>query len=384
MIYIILGGTNTGKTSFVVNSFVEEDARYEKDLIGLTYSGGKVLLGDYTRGDRRKGLDTIARTQIPLIIEQIKKLLRENPDRDLVMDGDRMISHKLFREIHKLKVEKQMYLMDSSVDTIKARNEKNVERGFDPNIYTETSIKATISRSKNMFFEYMDQFNGIVVDTNNVEDFSQLRIDNYTPREPKSEIRDDFCVFIVTHGRPDRVKTVKALREIYYTGPIYIVIDNEDKTADQYYERYGDQVVMFDKLEASKETDTADNIPDRRAVVFARNTVHKIARNMGYKYFLVLDDDYSDMVFRVVEGDTLKTVRIDDANRLFEKTLDFLDESKALTVAYAQAGDFIGGSMNKNYHKGILRKAMNVFFCRTDREFKFYGKINEDATTYVL
>ena len=33
--------------------------------------------------------------------------------------------------------------------------------------------------------------------------------------------------------------------------------------------------------------------------------------------------------------------------------------------------------------KKILRKAMNSFFCRTDRPFYFYGRINEDTTMYV-
>ena len=31
-----------------------------------------------------------------------------------------------------------------------------------------------------------------------------------------------------------------------------------------------------------------------------------------------------------------------------------------------------------------MKKVMNSFFCRTDRPFKFYGKINEDVNCYIL
>ena len=46
-------------------------------------------------------------------------------------------------------------------------------------------------------------------------------------------MRDDFCVFILTHGRPDRVITYKTLLNAGYTGRVYIVIDDEDKTENE-------------------------------------------------------------------------------------------------------------------------------------------------------
>ena len=58
---------------------------------------------------------------------------------------------------------------------------------------------------------------------------------------------NDFCVFILTHGRPDKVYTVNTLKKHGYTGPVYLVIDDEDNTSAKYYENYGDQVIMFSK-----------------------------------------------------------------------------------------------------------------------------------------
>lgn len=108
-----------------------------------------------------------------------------------------------------------------------------------------------------------------------------------------------FVVFILSHGRSDTVITLNALENAGYTGDWFIVIDNEDKTAEAYYERFGaDKVIMFDKLEQSKKFDTADNFSDRRTIVYARNACFEIAKELGYDYFLQLDDDYTAFMYR--------------------------------------------------------------------------------------
>ena len=58
---------------------------------------------------------------------------------------------------------------------------------------------------------------------------------------------NDFVVFILTHGRADRVITYNALRNSGYTGRIVLVIDNEDTQAREYISRYGEENVrIFD------------------------------------------------------------------------------------------------------------------------------------------
>lgn len=43
---------------------------------------------------------------------------------------------------------------------------------------------------------------------------------------------NDFCVFILTHGRADNVVTLKTLLADGYTGDWYMVIDDEDDQED--------------------------------------------------------------------------------------------------------------------------------------------------------
>lgn len=196
----------------------------------------------------------------------------------------------------------------------------------------------------------------------------------------------DFAAFILTNGRPDRVYTYDSLRRAGYTGPIYIIIDDLDKTAPDYIARYRAQVKIFDKCAIAKEFDTGDNFNDMRAIAYARNAIFKIAKNLGLKYFIQLDDDYTAFAFRfnrTYDYDYGKVTRLDN---IFKSLLEFYELSGAASLAISQGGDFVGGpdGSNANLKKiTLLRKCMNSFICSTDRPFSFIGRVNEDVNTYT-
>lgn len=196
--------------------------------------------------------------------------------------------------------------------------------------------------------------------------------------------KNKFAVFILSHGRADNVITVETLRKCGYTGDIYIIIDDEDKQGDLYKQKYGDKVIVFSKKEMDGTFDIGDNFNDRRVVVYARNKCHDIAKTLGLDYFLELDDDYNDFCYRYEENNMLKRIEISHLDKLFEKCIKFLEVSNAHAIAFAQGGDYIGGIGSLVWQKKLLRKVMNTFFCKTDRPFQFYGRINEDTTMYTL
>ena len=172
----------------------------------------------------------------------------------------------------------------------------------------------------------------------------------------------DFAVFILTHGRPDNVKTLSTLKKCGYTGKIYFIVDNEDKTIEQYQKNYGiENVKIFDKK--------------------------AIAKEIGITYFVQLDDDYTAFDFRI---DTQSTENcgaikpIKNLNAVFDMLLNYYKNIPALSIAFAQGGDFIGGINNgKGSYRFNKRKCMNSFFCSTEREFQFVGAMNEDVNTYT-
>lgn len=195
----------------------------------------------------------------------------------------------------------------------------------------------------------------------------------------------DFAVFILTHGRPTKQKTIRSLKRSGYTGPIYLILDNEDETIDQYQKIYGDKVIVFDKLAISKTFDCGDNFNDRRTIAYARNATFKIAEDLGIKYFIQLDDDYHQFDYRF--NSTLEYCHkpIKNLDKVFGYMLDYYKTIPALTIAMAQGGDYIGGK-NGTWAQELKlrRKAMNTFICSTDRPFQLVGRINNDVNTYVL
>lgn len=193
-----------------------------------------------------------------------------------------------------------------------------------------------------------------------------------------------FAIFILSHGRPDNIRTLDMLERCGWTGKTYIVIDDEDTRADEYFNRYGDVVLQFNKKEVADRIDDADTSGDRRAIIYARHASQTMAKELGYDYLLQLDDDYPDLRYRFVKNGVLTSYRVKNFDALAEATLQFLDDTNALTVAYGQGGDMIGGINSPNYKAGLQRKAMNSFFIRTDRYCDFKGKINDDVNLYTV
>lgn len=198
-------------------------------------------------------------------------------------------------------------------------------------------------------------------------------------------MREKFAALILSHGRADRVFTADTLRKCGYTGEIYIVLDDMDEQRQEYIKRFGEEhCIIFDKEEAAKGNDTMDNFGKMNIVLHARNMCHKIAADLGLDYFVELDDDYTSFDFRFAKGERLTGKRCTDLDRVFESMLRFLDDSHAMVVALSQGGDFMAGTGKSGYwRKGLSRKAMNAFFCKTDKTFKFLGTINEDVNMYI-
>lgn len=198
-------------------------------------------------------------------------------------------------------------------------------------------------------------------------------------------MNDDLVVFIFSHGRPDEIYTVESLKRHGYTGAYYIVIDNEDSTSDRYYELYGDKVIMFDKARAAELFDVGDNFTDRRAIVYARNEAYNIARQLGYKYFLQFEDDYLDFRYKINSRN--KPINKRDIKNLDIILGDYLEYYKSIpakSIAFAQGGDFLGGTENDIYiSTNRRRKVMNSLFCSVDRPIQWVGRMNDDVNTYV-
>jgi len=197
-------------------------------------------------------------------------------------------------------------------------------------------------------------------------------------------MRDDFCVFILSYDRPGRVPTIGALERYGYTGDWYIVIDHE-ADVEPYAREHGEECVIYlDKDGALPELDRGDNFDRRDCNVYARQQMWELAEDLGYEYFLVLDDDYTNIQYRFNEQFEYDPEVMRDFDDYIDSSIEFLEDAGLDTLCMAQGGDFIGGSGSQLAEAvQTKRKAMNSFLCKTDRPFDFRGTINEDVNTYV-
>lgn len=189
---------------------------------------------------------------------------------------------------------------------------------------------------------------------------------------------DKFAMFILSHGRPEYDKTVQCLKKSGYSGNIVFIVDDQDKRANDYIDKYGhENVYIFCKEFVAKWTDSMNNFNDRKAAVFARNVCWEIAQEMGYDYFCVMDDDTEAFAHKQPEKERTSK-RFGEVCEYF---VEYLINTPALAIAFAQGGDFIGGY--DPYKRNYKRKCMNSWFCKTDRPFRFFGTMNDDINACI-
>lgn len=198
-------------------------------------------------------------------------------------------------------------------------------------------------------------------------------------------VRDDFAIFILSHGRAKNVRTAKMLKKYNYSGKWFIVVDTDDDQIELYKSNYGDEhIIVFNKDDIDGTFDIMDNFTGRQVPVYARNMLFPVAKSLNLKYFLELEDDYPNIRARKVDADgVLRSYYYKCFDDLIEPMIEFLETSGAVTVCWCQTGDLIGGKGSKVYREQVSRKAMQTFFCKVDNSFEFIGRFNDDVNMYV-
>ena len=200
-----------------------------------------------------------------------------------------------------------------------------------------------------------------------------------------------FCIIILSHGRPQDQATVSTLDRFGYTGDWYILLDDEDSTIEEYKKLYGeDKIKVFSKEEIMDSVDTLDNFHIRKTVVYARNASYKVVKGMGYKYFMMCEDDHDSVRWRMSPEIVYssKMVSFDKNYHALDQIIDimldyFIATPRIQTLCMAQSGDYIGGGNSRMATAQFRRKAMGTFITRVDNPIKFSGTMNDDTNAYT-
>lgn len=193
----------------------------------------------------------------------------------------------------------------------------------------------------------------------------------------------DFAVFILSHGRADTISTYRALRDGGYTGRTYVVIDNEDDQEDLYRQKFGDDIIQFDKRDYLEKTDLGDLDTDRRIGVFARNFIQDEAKRLGYKFHLQLDDDVHGFTYRFAQGKVLRALHCSHLDEVFSGMVEYMKETPITSLSFALSAYNMGG-VDGSIKEGMTRKTMTTFLMRADDLQYFHMRMNDDITTSLI
>lgn len=193
-----------------------------------------------------------------------------------------------------------------------------------------------------------------------------------------------YAVFILTHGRAKTISTYNALRAGGYTGQIWVVIDNEDDQEDLYRDRFGDDIIQFDKRDYVKKTDLGDLDDNRKIGVLARNFIQDKAEEMGYDFHLQLDDDIHGFDYRYMKNGRLVSKTCHRMDDVLKGMCEYMEATKITSLSFSLSAYFIGGAESGEYKKQMIPKTMTTFLMRKDQKRYFHMRMNDDITTSML
>lgn len=190
-------------------------------------------------------------------------------------------------------------------------------------------------------------------------------------------MRDDFAVFICTHGRAKEQVTYKTLRNSGYTGKVYFVIDDLDEQGDEYKRLYGENVLVFGKEEQYAVTDTFTNQKILQAVVYARNACFDFAKRLGVNWFVNCDDDIECLSYKMPINGKLVTKPVKDADRMFESVITFMETGSIECFSIAEEGVYVGG-INSRVEAGCHWSFTHLFVFDACSELRYRSVWVED------
>lgn len=192
MIYLIIGPSCSGKSTFIKNTWIRNSKIKEegKQILPYTIVDDAILLGKYfyDSDTRTVGGDRVERLAWEKIVEWIKTISNIYPQKDVVIDGFKALTYKSMEDIVRTFNNIHLILITCSRETSIIRNIKCGSKS------KYSSLKAAYTISHKLFAQYRNKVqksNYIFTDNFDEKDFKDFEkkiINN------KVEIEDILCM----------------------------------------------------------------------------------------------------------------------------------------------------------------------------------------------
>lgn len=199
-------------------------------------------------------------------------------------------------------------------------------------------------------------------------------------------MREDFAIFICTHGRPNKQLTLNALLECNYTGKYYLVLDDTDNTIQEYIDNYGaENIIIFDKNYYINSVDTSSHSPSYKCILYAKCAVEDIARELNLKCFIIADDDLVTFYLRWAEGSVLRSSKIYNMDEVLEAVCEFVITNNTTLVGIGHGGIYFeGADVMQNSDTINLCSPYNFIIRNTANPVKWTSWFGEDDVTTIF
>ena len=195
---------------------------------------------------------------------------------------------------------------------------------------------------------------------------------------------NNTAVFVLSHQRATKITTDMVLRKCGYTGKIYIIIDDTDTQLNDYKEIFGDNCIVFSKTEQLKTTDSCDNFGNLKTPLYARNYCFELAKQLNLDYFIMADDDITDLKYAFVDNSgNFKKQSIKHFDLIIKTLIDFSNcNNKLDCISFVLDSGYFGGK-NGTYKNGVKREIQCFMLWKAKSEVRFLSTKNEDLNTTI-
>lgn len=197
----------------------------------------------------------------------------------------------------------------------------------------------------------------------------------------------NYSVFIISHGRADRVETYDTLRNAGYHGPINIVVDVEEEA--EYRKRFGSEVISFDKFSIMDKSDTIYPEKKKASALYSRIFVEMCASSMigapcNLDGYVVLDDDITNLRYRWVENGVAKSMSIrKNLSSVFDGYIEYIVNSGIATVSFIYNMFYVGGVKDIEHRVTESRHTYQIHIRNLNHPIEWKSLTNNDTITEV-
>lgn len=188
-------------------------------------------------------------------------------------------------------------------------------------------------------------------------------------------------IYIMSKGRPQCI-TARTLTRIKYPGEWFIVCGDNDEKLQEYKDKWGDRVIVFNWLEYAEKADLMDNFPlVPSGAVPARNAIANISWSRGEKRHWQFDDDYSGFMYTDFKEVKNKTIK--DGKILLEKMhqiAEFADKCDLKNCGFGLSSSSFPTSAGK-FQRRVFN--MHNMPSNPDKFVKWCGRMSDDLVNVL-